>query len=47
MVTIKNYGDPTVLRNYYKAQGGYGLLWYQGVPMMCQASVGVYIPWPI
>lgn len=40
MVMVKNYGDPNLYRNYYKAQAGYGLPGYHGVPVMYGAGVG-------
>lgn len=40
MAIVKNYGDPTIYRNYYKAQAGYALPGYHGAPVMYGAGVG-------
>ncbi|XP_043349901.1 uncharacterized protein F54H12.2-like [Dermochelys coriacea] len=40
MAILKNYGDPNIYSNYYKAQTGYALPGYHGAPVMYGAGVG-------
>ena len=37
---MKSYGDPSIYRNYYKAQAGYALPGYHGTPVMYGAGLG-------
>lgn len=40
MVFLKQYGDPVLYSNYYKAQAGHGLPGFHGAPVMYGAGVG-------